>query len=163
MQSQKNPAWSLLISKAPFSITVIQVHAPATNAKEAEPEKFYKNLQDFLELTPKKWCSFHHRGLECRNRKSRDTWVTGKFAHGVQNETGQRLTEFCHENALVIANTFFQHKDDSTRRPHQMINTKIRLIIFFATKDWRSSIQWAKTRLGAEWLRSWTLYCQIQA
>ena len=61
--------------------------------------------------------------------------VTGKFGLGVQNETGQRLTEFCHENALVIANTLFQHKDDSTHGPHQMVNTEIRLIIFFATKD----------------------------
>ena len=58
----------------PFSITVIQDYAPTTNAEEAEVEWFYKNLQDLLELTPKKRHPFHHRELECKSRKSRDTW-----------------------------------------------------------------------------------------
>ena len=58
----------------PFNITVIQVYAPINNAKEAEFEWFYEDLQDLLELTPKKRCSFHHRGLQCKSRKSRDTW-----------------------------------------------------------------------------------------
>ena len=58
----------------PFSITVIQVYAPITNAEEAEIECFNEDLQDLLELTPKKRCHFHHRGLECNNRKSRNTW-----------------------------------------------------------------------------------------
>ena len=58
----------------PFSITVFQVYAPSTNAEEAEVEWFYEDLQDLLELTLKKRCPFHHRGLECKNRKSRDTW-----------------------------------------------------------------------------------------
>ena len=58
----------------PFSITVIQVYAPTTNAKEAEIEQFYEDLQDPLELTPKKGCPFHHRGLECKWKKSRDIW-----------------------------------------------------------------------------------------
>ena len=62
--------------------------------------------------------------------------VTGKFGPGVQNEAGQRVTEFCQENALVIANILFQqHKKDSTHGHHQMVNTDIRLIIFFAVKD----------------------------
>ena len=62
--------------------------------------------------------------------------VTGKFGLGVQNEAGQRLIEFCQENALVIANTLFQqHREDSTHGHHQMVNTEIRLIIFFAAKD----------------------------
>ena len=56
-----------------FSITVIQVCAPATNAEEAEVERFYEDLQDLLELTPKTRCPFHHRGLECKSRKSRDS------------------------------------------------------------------------------------------
>ena len=59
----------------PFNITVIQVYDPTTNAKEAEVEWFYEDLQDFLEITPKKECPFHHRGLECKSRKSRDTWI----------------------------------------------------------------------------------------
>ena len=59
----------------PFNSTVIQVYAPTSNAKEAEVEWFYEDLQDVLELTPKKWCPFHCRGLECKSRKSRDTWL----------------------------------------------------------------------------------------
>ena len=58
----------------PFNITVIQVYAPTSNAEEAEAEWFYEDLQDLLELTPPKRCPFHYRGLECKSRKSRDTW-----------------------------------------------------------------------------------------
>ena len=83
------------------------VYAPTSTAKEAEVEQFYENLQDLLELTPKKRCPLHYRGLECRSRKSKLPGVTGKFGLGVQNEAGQRLTDFCQENALVIANTLF--------------------------------------------------------
>ena len=61
--------------------------------------------------------------------------VTGKFGLGVQNEVGQRLIEFCQENALVIENTLFQKHEKTTHGPHQMVNTKIRLILFFAAKD----------------------------
>ena len=57
-----------------FNITVTQVYAPTTNAEEAEVEWFYDDLQDLLELTPKKRCPFHYKGLECKSRKSRDTW-----------------------------------------------------------------------------------------
>ena len=79
------------------NITVIQVYASTNNAEEAEVEHFYEDIQDLLELTPK-MMSFHHRGLECKSRKLRDTWrlgVTGKFGLGVWNEAGQRLIEFC--------------------------------------------------------------------
>ena len=79
----------------PFNITVIQVYAQTTKVKEAEIEQFYDDLQDLLELTPKKRCPFHHRGLECKSRKSRNTWITGKFGLGIQHEAGQGLTEFC--------------------------------------------------------------------
>ena len=58
----------------PFNITVIQVCAPTSNAEEAEVERFYEDLQDLLELTPPKRCPFHYRGLECKSRKSRNTW-----------------------------------------------------------------------------------------
>ena len=62
--------------------------------------------------------------------------VTGKFGLGMWNEAGQRLIEFCQENALVIANTLFQqHKEDSTHGHHQIVNNETRLIIFFAAKD----------------------------
>ena len=70
---------------------VIQVNALTSNAEEAEVERFYEDLQDLLELIPQK--DVHYRGLECKSRKSRNTWRTGKFGHGVQNEAGQRLKE----------------------------------------------------------------------
>ena len=72
VQSQKRQN-GLCFQGKPFNITVIQVYALITNAEEAETERFYDDLQD-LELTPKKRCPFHHRGLECKSRKSRDTW-----------------------------------------------------------------------------------------
>ena len=65
---------SVYFQGKPFNSTVIQVYAPNTNAKEAEVEQFYEDLQDLLELTPKKRCPFYYRGLECKSRKSRDTW-----------------------------------------------------------------------------------------
>ena len=93
-----------------FKITVIQVYAPTSNAEEAEVEQFYDDLQDLLELTPKETCPFHHRELECNNRKSRDTWSNRQIGPWTQNEAGQRLIEFCQQNALIIKNTLFQHK-----------------------------------------------------
>ena len=74
-----------------FNITVIQVYVPTTDAEESEVVSFYENLQDLLELTPKrkkKSYPFHHRGLECKSRKSRDTWRNRQVGHGVQNEAG---------------------------------------------------------------------------
>ena len=65
---------SVYFQSKPFNIPLIQVYAPTTNAKEAEVEQFYEDLQELLELTPKKACPFHHRGPECKSRKSRDTW-----------------------------------------------------------------------------------------
>ena len=117
----------------PFHIRAIQVYAPTTNAKEAEVEWFYKYLQDFLELTPKRVLFI--RDWNAKVRSQEIPGITGKFGFGVQTETGQRLTEFCQEKALVIANTLFQHtRENSTHGHHQMVNTKIRLIIF-AAKD----------------------------
>ena len=57
-----------------FNITETQTYAPTSNAEEAEVERFYEGLQELLELTPKKRCPFHYRGLECKSRKSRNTW-----------------------------------------------------------------------------------------
>ena len=65
---------SVHFQSKPFNITVIQVYAPTSNAEEAEVEWFYEDLQDLLELTPSKRCAFHYRGLECKSRKSRNTW-----------------------------------------------------------------------------------------
>ena len=122
---------SVLFQGKPFNITVIQVYAPTSNAEEAEVEWFYEDLQDLLELTPKKDVIFIIGNWNAKVGIQETPEITGKFGLGVRNEAGQRLIEFCQEKALVIANTLFQkHK----RRLH-MANTKIRLIIFFAAKD----------------------------
>ena len=93
----------------PFNITVIQVYAPTANAEEAD--QFYEDLEDFLELTPPKDALFIIGDWNAKVGSQEISGVTGKFGLGVQNEAGQRLTEFCQENALVIANTLFQqHK-----------------------------------------------------
>ena len=92
----------------PFNITVIQVYAPTSNAEEAEVEQFYEDLQDLLELTPKKDVLFIIGDLNARVGSQELPEVTGKFGLGVQNEAGQRLTELCQENVLAVANAPFQ-------------------------------------------------------
>ena len=93
----------------PFTITVIQVYALTSNAEEAE--QFYEDLQDLLELTPKKDVLFIIGDWNAKLGSQETPVVTGKFGLGVQNKAGQRLIEFCQEKALVIANTHFQqHK-----------------------------------------------------
>ena len=95
----------------PFSITVIQVYTPTSSAEEAEVEWFYEDLQELLELTPEKDVLFIIGDWNAKVGSQEIPRVMGKFNLGVQNEAGQRLTEFCQENALVIANTLFQqHK-----------------------------------------------------
>ena len=131
----------------PFNITAIQDYAPTSNAEEAEVELFYEDLQDLLELTSKK-DAFHYRGLECKSRKSR---ITGKFGLGLQNEAGQRLTEFCQENTLVITNTLFQqHKRRlyTWTLPDGQYQNQTDYIL--CSQRWRSSIQSTKTRPGAD-------------
>ena len=101
-----------------LNITVIQVHALTTNTEEAEAERFYEDLQDLLELTPQKNVLFIIGDWNAKVGSQETPGVTGKFGLGMQNEAGQRLIEFCQENALVIANTLFQqHK----RRLHMDI------------------------------------------
>ena len=95
----------------PFNITVIQVYAQTTNAKEAEVEQFSEDLQDLLELTSKKGVLFIIENWNAKIGSQGMPGGTGKFDLGVQNETGQRLTEFCQENAPVITNVLSQqHK-----------------------------------------------------
>ena len=91
-----------------MNITVIQVYAPTSNAEEAEVEQFCEDLQDLLELTPKKDVLFI---IEDWNTKVGSQETQGKFGLGMWNEAGQRLIEFCQENALVIANTLFQQHE----------------------------------------------------
>ena len=95
----------------PFTITVIQVYAPATNAEKPEVGWFYEELQDLLERTPPKDVLFIIGDWNAKVGSQEIPGVTGRFGLGVQNEAGQRLTEFCQENTLVIANTLLkQHK-----------------------------------------------------
>src|SRR5574337_926356 len=89
----------------PFNITVIQVYAPTSNAEEAEVERFYEDLRDFLELTPKKDVLFIIGDWNAKVGSQETPGVTGKFGLGIWNEAGQRLIEFCQENTLVITNT----------------------------------------------------------
>ena len=128
---------SVCFQGKPFNITVIQAYAPTTNAEEAEFEQFYEDLQDLLELTPKKDVFFITGDWNSKVGSQATPGVTGKFGLGVRNEAGQRLIEFCQENTLVIANTLFQQ---NKRRRYTWISPygqhrKIRLIIFFAAKD----------------------------
>ena len=102
---------SVHLEAKPFNITVIQVYAPTSNAEEAEVEQFYEDLQDLLELTPKKDVLLLIGEWNAKVGSQETPGVTGKFGLGIQNEAGQRLIEFCQENALDIANTLFQqHK-----------------------------------------------------
>ena len=125
---------SLHFQGKPFNITVIQVYAPTSNAEEAE--WFYEDLQDLLELTPPKDALFIIGDWNAKVGSQETPGVTGKFGLGIQNEAGQRRIEFCQENALVITNTLLNNtREDSTHGHHQIVNTEIRLIIFFAAKD----------------------------
>ena len=94
-----------------LNIMVIQAYAPTSNAEKAEVERFYEDLQDLLEQTPKKDILFIIGDWNAKVGSQDTPGVTGKFVLGVQNEEGQRLIEFCQKNALVTANTLFQqHK-----------------------------------------------------
>ena len=95
----------------PFNITVIQAYVPTSNAEEAEVEWFYEDLQDLLKLKPKRDVLFIIGDWNAKVGSQETPGVTGKFGLGAWNEAGQRLIQFCQENALVIANTLFkQHK-----------------------------------------------------
>ena len=98
---------SVRLQGKPFNITVIQVYAPTSNAEEAEGERVYGDIQDLLELTPRKDVLFIIGDWNAKVGSQEKPGVTGKFGLGVQNEAGQRLIKFCQGNALIIANTLF--------------------------------------------------------
>ena len=136
----------------PFHSTVIQTYAPTSNAEEAEVERFYEDLQELLELTPKKDVLFIKGDWNAKVGSQETPGVTGKFGLGIQNEAGQRLIEFCQENVLVIANTLFQqHKRRvyTWTSPDGQHRNQIDSIL--CSQRWRSSIQLAKTRPGADY------------
>ena len=132
---------SVCFQGKPFNITVIQAYAPTSNAEEAEVEGFYEDLQDLLELIPKKDVLFIIGDWNAKVRSQEIPGVTGKSGLGVQNEAEQRLIEFCQENSLVIANTLFQqHKRRlyTWTSPDGQHRNQIDYIL--CTHRWRSSI-----------------------
>ena len=126
---------SVHFQSKPFNIRVTQVYASSNNAKEAEVEWFHEELQDLLELTPKKDVLFIIGDWNAKVGSEEIPGATGKFGLGVQNEAGQRITVFCQENTLVIANTLFQQHKRRLYIWTSPVNTEIRLILFFAAKD----------------------------
>ena len=135
----------------PFNITVIQAYVPTSNTEEAEVERFYEDLQDLLELTSKRYVLFIIGDWNAKVGSQETPGVTGKFGHGIWNEAGQRLIEFCQENELVITNTLVQqHKrrlytwTSSDGQHHNQID------YILCRQRWRSSIQSAKIRPRAD-------------
>ena len=142
---------SVRLQGKPFNITVIQVYAPISNTEEAEVERFYEDLQDLLEHTPKKDILFIIGDWNAK--------VGSQETPRMQNEAGQRLIEFFQENALVIANTHFQqHKRRLYTWTSPDGQSQIRLIISFAAQDGEALYSQQK-QTG---LKSWIPYCQIQ-
>ena len=141
---------SVYFQGKPFNITVIQIYAPTSNAEEAEVEQFYEDLEDLLELTPPKDVLFIIGDWNAKVGSQGIPGVTGKFGLGVHNEAGQRLIEFCQKNALFIANTLLQQQKRwlcTWASPHGQHLNQIDYIL--CSQRWRSSIQSAKTRPGA--------------
>ena len=144
----KTIEWSLFVSKANHSISQLS-KSITSNAEEAEVERFYEDLQDLLERTPKKDVLFIIGDWNAKVGSQETPGVTGKFGLGERNEAGQRLIEFCQENTVVIANTLFQqHKRRlyTWASPDGQHRNQIDYIL--CSQRWRSSTQSAKTRPG---------------
>ena len=130
-----------------MNITVIQAYAPTSTAEKAKVEWFYEDLQDLLELSPEKDVLFVIGNWNARVESQETPGITGKFGLGVQNEAGQRLIEFCQENALVIANTLFQQHQRQTytwTSPDGQYQNQIDYIL--CSQRWRNSIQSEKNK-----------------
>ena len=119
----------------PFSITVVQVYVPTSNAEEAEVEQFYEDLQDLLELTPKIDVLVIIGDWNAKVESQELSGITSKFGLGVQNEAGQRLTVLPKEHTGHSKHPLPTTQEKTTHGHHQMVNIEIRLIIFFAAKD----------------------------
>ena len=142
---------SVRLQGKPLNITVIQLYAPTSNVEEAEAEQFYEDLQDLLELTPKNDVLFIKGDWNAKVGSQETPGVTGKFVLGMRSEAGQRLIEFCQENALVITNTLFQHNKRrlyTWTSPDSQHRNQIDYIL--CSQRWRSSIQSTKTRPGTD-------------
>ena len=132
-------------------VSVIQVYASTSNAEEAEVEQFYEDLQDLLERTPQKDVLFIIGDWNAKVGSQEILGVTGKFGLRVQNEVGERIIEFCQKNTLVTANTLFQqHKRKLYTWTSPDGQHRNQVDYMLCSQRWRSSIQSAKTRLGAD-------------
>ena len=152
------PASSVRFQGKPFNITVIQVYAPTSNAEEAKVEWFYRDLQDLLELTPKTDVLFIIGDWNAKVGSQETPGVTGTFGLGVQNDAGQRFTEFCQENTLVIANTLSQQPKNITRWSVPKSDW-----LYFLQPKMEKFYTVSKSKTGSWlWHRPWTPYCQIQ-
>ena len=155
---------SVCFEGKPFNITVIQAYAPTSNAEEAEVEQFYEDLQDLLELTPPKKCSFHYRGLECKCRKSRNTW------------SNRQIWPWSKEWSWAKANRVLP-REHTGHSKHPLPTTQEKTLDMDITRwstpksEWLYSSQPNMERLYTVsknktkswlWLRSWTSYCQLQ-
>ena len=141
---------SVCFQGKPFNITLTQVYAPTSNAEEAKVECFYEDLQDFLELTPPKDVLVIIGDWNAKVGSQETPGVTGKFGLGIRNEAGQRLTEFCQENELVIKNTLFlQHKRRLYTWTSPNGQHRIQIDYILCSQIWRSSIKSEKSRPGA--------------
>ena len=132
----KTTEWSVCFQGKPFNITVIQIYALTSNADEAEVERFYEDRQS--RTNTQKRCAFHYRGLECKSRKSRDTWSNRQiWPWSTENEAGQRLIRVLPTESTGHSKHPLPTTQEKTpiHGHHQMVNTKIRLIIFFTAKD----------------------------
>ena len=136
-----------------------QVYAPTSNAEETEVERFFEDLQDLLELTPKKDALFIKGDWNAKVGSQETPGIIGKFGLGMQNEEEQRQIEICQRKCTGHS----KHPLPATQEtsPNDQYWNQTDYIL--CSQRWRSSIQSAKTKLGADWLRPWTPYCQIQA
>ena len=142
----------------PFNITIIQLYAPTSNAEEAEIEWFNGDLQDLLEITPPNF-SFSSYGLECKSRKSRNTWSNWQI-WPCNTKWSRSFAKRTHWSQQTPSSN--NTRDDSTHGHHQMVNTNIRLIIIFAAKDEEALYSQQKQDRELTVAQMWTPYCQIQ-
>ena len=154
---------SVCFQGKPFNVTVIQVYAPTSSAEKAEVERFYEDLQDLLELTSKEDVFFIIGDWNAKVGSQETPGGTGKFGLGMRNEAGQRLIEFCQENAMVIANTLLQQRKRTLyawTSPDGHHQNQIDCIL--CSKDGEALYSQQKQDRELTVARSQTPYCQIQ-
>ena len=157
----RSTEWSLLFPGKPFNTMVLQAYAPTSNAKEAEVEWFYEDLQDHSWTNTPKRCPFHHRGLECKSRKLRGTWSNRQIWLWSIKRSRAKSNRVLPRECTGHSKHPLPTTQDSTHGHHQMVNTEIRLIIFFAAKDGEALYSQQKQDQKLTVAQILTPYCQI--